>query len=302
MKKLLSLTLALGLTASVALAAPEGWTPAMGARGDTPAGEEGIMPIAEVVDAPLAEKYTATVTLNGVELDLSAIPGAPIGYIPMRALCEAEPDGMAEWYQEDNQGSFNLDGHSIIADFATGAVQVNFETQEGITYFLRDGVTFIHCDVLAALDGISVNTNPELSVERYDVTTTNGLPLTKLAREIRDAVAEGAVMKNKSSELGEYYGLTSDLFEEVTGFSPMMINSQTVIIGKPAEGKLEDAKKQLEQRKADIIQSFEGYLPDPYEMAKNGEVVTEGDYVMLIISDDNAKGIEMFKAGVANLK
>ena len=60
----------------------------------------------------------------------------------------------------------------------------------------------------------------------------------------------------------------------------------------------DDAKADLEARKAATVQNFENYLPGPLEMAKNGKVVSNGNYVMLIISGDNAKAVELFNAFV----
>ncbi len=74
----------------------------------------------------------------------------------------------------------------------------------------------------------------------------------------------------------------------------MMISADTLYIGKAAEGKVDALKTEFEARLAAVQQSFEQYLPDAYEMAKNGQVVVRGDYVMMVISADNEKAIETF--------
>ena len=51
--------------------------------------------------------------------------------------------------------------------------------------------------------------------------------------------------------------------------------------------------------RAAIQQSFEQYLPDPLAMAKAGRVVESGDYLMLIISPDVDKAVELFEAAVS---
>ena len=70
------------------------------------------------------------------------------------------------------------------------------------------------------------------------------------------------------------------------------------MIGKVAPGKMDAAKEALEAQRAATQQSFEQYLPGPLEVAKNGQVVTSGDYIMLILSSDNDTAIDLFQAGV----
>ena len=84
----------------------------------------------------------------------------------------------------------------------------------------------------------------------------------------------------------------------------MMINADTLILGRYAEGADKTAaKEQLEACRAATEQSFEHYLPHPYELAQNGRVVesADGNYLMLVISEDNDKAIELFEAAAAQL-
>lgn len=302
MKKALSLTLALTLAASLsvpALAAelPEGWTPADGAR-------VGVEPISaelpEAVDVPVAAQYAATVTLDGETVDLSGIPGCPSGYVPMRALCEAA-GGSAEWYAEDNQSLFFFDENSIIVDFKEMSVKVGAGSDplEGAAPYLDPaGYTFLPVSVLDGLESVSVNSNPELDVERYDITTSASDPTVKLVKSILEAVESAARMKHTPAEMEEYLGIHQENFTEIVGYFPMMINADTVVVGKVAEGKMDAAKEDLEARKEQTIQNFVNYLPGPLEMAQNGQIVVapDGEHIMLIISGDNDKAIELFNA------
>ena len=79
-----------------------------------------------------------------------------------------------------------------------------------------------------------------------------------------------------------------------------MVRADSVVIGKLAEGADKAAAKaELEAHRAAIQQSFEQYLPDPLAMAKAGRVVESGDYLMLIISPDVDKAVELFEAAVS---
>lgn len=301
MKKFLALTLTLCLCLSLgvtALAAdlPEGWTPADGAR----TGEDApllIAPAPETVDVPIS---LPILVLDGETVDTAGIPTAPLGYVPMRLLCEAN-GGSAEWYSEDNQSLFFFDENSIIVDFAEMSVRVGAgsDPMEGVKPYLDPaGYTFLPVSVLSAIETVTVNDNPEMDVYRFDITTSASDPDKKVVMSIMEAVELGARMNSTPAEMEEYMGIHQENFTKIIGYFPMMINADTIVIGQVAEGKMDAAKEDLEARKQTTIQGFENYLPDPLEMAKNGQIVVapDGEHIMLIISGDNAKAIELFNA------
>ncbi|NCB64409.1 MAG: DUF4358 domain-containing protein [Clostridia bacterium] len=238
--------------------------------------------------------YAGTVTINGTKLDLSKTPASSLANaLPMRAVVEADY-GYAAYYPEEGRSFFSLDGVSIYVTLATGAVELNGKEVSGMKAELKNGVTFLSADVLKGVSGYTVAAKGK----DITLTTPNSDPLVKLARSIIKDAGMASGMKQGADEMEQYYGIKKDTFTSVVGFFPMMINADTVVIGKVASGKLDDAKKQLEAQKQTTIKNFEQYLPGPLEMAKKGQVVTSGDYIMLIISPDNDKAIQMFKDGV----
>lgn len=290
MKKFLAITLTLCLCLSLgvtALAAdlPEGWTPADGAR----TGEDAPTP--ETVDAPTS---LPILVLDGETVDATGIPAAPAGYVPMRLLSEAN-GGSASWYPEDNQALFVFDETSVLVDFNAKTVEVAQELQEGVEPYLDPaGYTFLPVSVLSVIETVTVTDDSEC----YTITTSASDPDKKVVMSIMEAVELGARMKNTPAEMEEYMGIHQENFTSIIGYFPMMINADTIVIGEVAEGKMDAAKEDLEARKQTTIQSFEHYLPDPYEMAQNGQIVVapDGSHIMLIISGDNDKAIEMFNA------
>ena len=234
--------------------------------------------------------YSGPITLNGTKLDTSKLPDAPTGaVIPLRTVAEA-----ADWYADENRSFFSLDGNSIYVDCATGAIEVNGQTLANTKATFVSGVTFVPASVLGKLDGYTA----QVKGSDVTVTTPNGSELTGLARSIISKVGMAATMKLDAAGMAESYNIPSDCFTEAVGFFPMMVSADTVIIGKVADGKMADAKAALEAQRALTQQNFEQYLPEPLERAKNGKVVTSGDYIMLIISSDNDTAIQMFKDGV----
>ncbi len=241
---------------------------------------------------PVISPKAPTITVNGVVLDTSKMPKQT--GIPLRAFVEAD-GGSATWYPEENISDFYTEDGSITVHYADGSIQVGDQQFTGAVAV--EGVTFVPVEALKAMAGVTVTERDG----SYTITTTAADPMVKIAREIQSGVEMASTMKNTADQLKEYHGLDTSLFESVVGYTPMMINADTIIIGKAASGKMQDAKAALEAHRQTVVNSFEHYLPAPLEMAKNGKVVSGGDYVMLIISGDNEKAIEIFQAGVKNL-
>ena len=239
--------------------------------------------------------YAGSITVNGTALDTASLPAAPAGavYLPLRAVAEADY-GFADWYADENRSYFALDGNRIYVDCATGAIEVNGETVSGMTAAFAQGTTYVPVGLMNQLEGYTA------AVKGSDITITtpNGEPLTRLARSIIDQVGRGATMKQDAAGMEEFYGVPASCFTQAVGFFPMMISADTIIIGQVAEGQMEAAQAALEEVRATTQRGFENYLPEPLERAKNGRVVTSGDYIMLIISGDNDAAIDLFRAGV----
>lgn len=247
--------------------------------------------------------YASVITLNGEKLSTVGIPKADASLIPMRLIAESD-FGSASWYEEENTGSFYMNKNYISVDFNTGAVSVNDVVAEDVAAVVTNGVTFLPVTVLNQFEGYSVILNDDTNgVEEISISTPNGAPLMKLTRQIMEETEMGSSMLNDKEELESFLGIDPANFDEVIAFSSMMINSDTIVLGKLAEKADADAaKEQLEARRAAIQQSFEQYLPGPLEKAKNGQIVEKDGYLMLIISPDVEKSIELFEAGVAALE
>lgn len=241
--------------------------------------------------------YTTQLYMNGEALDTSAIPAAADKMVPLRLIAEAD-GGSADWFPVEYMSYFFLENARITVRFADCSIEVNGDKVEG-TAALIDGVTFVPAGVLDLVEGYSVS----LSDNRVDIATPNGDPFTKLVKGIVEEVGMAASMKVAVDEL-EYFGIDADNFVRFMGFAPMNIRADHIFVAQYAEGADKAAaKEQFEERLKGVQNSFEFYLPDAYEMSLKGQVVEseDGEWLMLIISDDNAKAIEMFEAGVAAL-
>lgn len=85
--------------------------------------------------------------------------------------------------------------------------------------------------------------------------------------------------------LADFYGLdTADVKEVAGSFSMMILNSDTLVGLKAAEGKMEKVLTALNQRKADLESQYEFYnVSGSYDRALAGEVYQRGDYAFLIV-------------------
>ena len=117
---------------------------------------------------------------------------------------------------------------------------------------------------------------------------SGGLKDSATLQEIVDKIDTeiGIQMPSELDEqtLQDLFGVKKEDVEEFYGkFAMVMNSSDNVIAIKAKDGKAEDVKAALEKRKEDVIQSFEQYLPDQYEKAQKGLVITKGNYVFLVI-------------------
>ena len=194
MKKLGTLALTLTLTGAMAL-------PALAA-------EEP-----ELVIAPADTGYGQTIVLNGETLDLTGIPGVSgEELLPLRLLAEAD-HGSAYWDEENNESWFTFGDNRITVKFADNSVWLD-DQQVKSTAQVADGITFVEAGVLSMLEGYTVDRNPELDVNRIDITTPNNDPMVKAAYQIREDSGMAFGMRSDNAEVTTLFQLPEDTFEQ----------------------------------------------------------------------------------------
>lgn len=90
------------------------------------------------------------------------------------------------------------------------------------------------------------------------------------------------------------YQLTADMVQEAKIIVPLMnvkSNELAGVLAKP--GQVDAVKEALAARQQAVCQTFQQYLPDQYEIAQKGEIVVRGNYVFLVMLEDNAGAIEI---------
>lgn len=95
-------------------------------------------------------------------------------------------------------------------------------------------------------------------------------------------------MEMTADDLKNAYELDASLLAEFSVHAPMMnVKTNEIGIFKVKNKKdIDKVKAGIEKRAAFVQEQFKTYLQDQYEIAKDYRVVTNGSYVLFVISED----------------
>ncbi len=302
-----------------------------------PAGEDALIPLIspapdageaagedEVVAPPPCGGYATVISINGKPLETfsfsMSIPGwgsktvtwqldeldtVPAGYVPMRAIVQAD-HGNVYWYEEENRSWFTLAGHHIDVSFDDLSIAVEDQPLEGVSALLINGVTYLPVSVIDALEGCSVTDLSADGVERYDISTPNGAPMMALAWELQELGALAAGGETSAETFEQFYSDITDFKAEYVtqfiAFTPMNISPDTLILGKPAKGKLEEIQAAMEAYRQNKEGTFTWYLSWNLPKVQDARFVTEGNWFLFYIGENTDAVVETFRAGVPGLE
>ncbi|MWC27896.1 DUF4358 domain-containing protein [Paenibacillus sp. MMS18-CY102] len=90
----------------------------------------------------------------------------------------------------------------------------------------------------------------------------------------------------------DMYHLDPALLDQYSILTPMInLKTDEIAVLKVKDAKdLPTIEAAVKQRAVDIQKTFEHYLPDQYENAKNYKLVTKGNYILFVISDAEPSG------------
>lgn len=278
----------------------------------------------------IPEFYNGVVSINGEDItsvdfayskpgdwqeyhrvkNVSELPGAPAGYIPMRLLCQAA-GGSATWFGTEGFSSFYINDTLIYTNYTTGEVSVMDENYDMI---VREDLDFYFCNGVTYLPVSFINTLPRITVysytfdgqEIFDIEIEpEGTPLDQLTSEVyNSSEAPGSMTLDKDTLQMLTDVDFSVYFEEFSGLmAAMSAQSNVTVIGKYAEGVDKDAAKAALQKIQQYMIDCNTFYADPLALAKAGKIVEseDGKYAMLIISRDNESAIVTFNVGVTLL-
>ncbi|RJX40496.1 DUF4358 domain-containing protein [Paenibacillus pinisoli] len=123
----------------------------------------------------------------------------------------------------------------------------------------------------------------------------------KIMKAMLDKIEQPGLMDLTKDDIDTYYVIDTDLIDEFTIKTPAFnLSSNEIAIVKVKDNKdIAEIKKSMEQRAADVQRMFENYLPEPYKLAQNYKIATEGDYVLFLISEKADELEKAFKEAAA---
>ncbi|WP_139993056.1 DUF4358 domain-containing protein [Paenibacillus paridis] len=119
----------------------------------------------------------------------------------------------------------------------------------------------------------------------------NQFTTSKTTKEMVDGmlakIEQPALIEMTGDMVKQMYYFDPALLEEYTIMSPMMnVKTNEVAIFKVKDAKdIAAVEAGIKKRAEDIQKTFETYLQDQYENAKNYKLVTKGNYVFFVISE-----------------
>lgn len=119
-------------------------------------------------------------------------------------------------------------------------------------------------------------------------SSNESVSTTMTTKEMSDKIQESFPLampgEVDNDMLRDLFYVNTDLVEEHTSvMSFANISADNLVIVKAQSGKASEVAEGLNKRLEDVRASFERYLPDQYDKAKAGKVITKGDYVFLVI-------------------
>lgn len=124
----------------------------------------------------------------------------------------------------------------------------------------------------------------------------------KIMKAMLDKIEQPGLMDLTKDDIDTYYVIDTDLIDEFSIKTPAFnLSSNEIAIIKVKDNKdIAEIKKSMEQRAADVQKMFEQYLPEPYKLAQNYKIATEGDYVLFLISEKADELEKAFKEAAAS--
>lgn len=122
------------------------------------------------------------------------------------------------------------------------------------------------------------------------------VPVKEMVDKMITEVEQPVLMELDADALKQQYHLDPALLEEYTARIPMMnVKTNEVSVFKVKDAKdIPTIETAIKQRAADVQKQFETYLADQYEIAKNYKLVTKGNYLLFVISEQADELVKSF--------
>ena len=196
--------------------------------------------------------------------------------------------------QEEQEMYLNLLKKTLSGALGRNLIDIVFSTAQ-----VADGITFVEAGVLSMLEGYTVDRNPELDVNRIDITTPNNDPMVKAAYQIREDSGMAFGMRSDNAEVATLFQLPEDTFEQAICFTSMNTTPDIMVLAKLADGADETAVKEaLEAHRQSQHDTFSWYLAQNLPKVEDARILVEDGYVFYLIAENADAGEAAFHAYV----
>ncbi|KGR79075.1 DUF4358 domain-containing protein [Ureibacillus manganicus] len=122
------------------------------------------------------------------------------------------------------------------------------------------------------------------------------LTTTQMVDEMLSKVEQPMMMELTDNQVKDIYNIDLEDLEDYAIRIPMMnIKTNEIAILKVKDSsKVSAVEEAVKQRAESVQKQFETYLPDQYENAKNYNLVTKGNYILFVISEQSDELIEIY--------
>ncbi|HSR03361.1 MAG TPA: DUF4358 domain-containing protein [Proteiniclasticum sp.] len=147
--------------------------------------------------------------------------------------------------------------------------------------------------LLSGMMVLSIAACGEKTEGREEVT----VPVKEIGDKILEDLEWGSMIPLDDETLLQFYELDAEILEEYDANIPMMnVTTQEYSVFKVKDEKdIEAVEAGIVKRAEAVQKSFEQYLPDQYENAKNYYTEVNGKYLVFVIHSEVDKAEEVFK-------
>lgn len=141
---------------------------------------------------------------------------------------------------------------------------------------------------------VKPSATPKPTEKPADEVTTFAI-IAKLKKEVE----MGALVELEATQIQDNYDINPETQLEEYSFNQAMIMIQAgelTVVKLKSDQDYEAVAAGFEKRAETIKKSFENYLPDQYELAKDYQIVRNGKYVLFSVSTDQEKAAEVFNS------
>lgn len=118
----------------------------------------------------------------------------------------------------------------------------------------------------------------------------------EMTEEMLKVVEQPVMMELTEDDIVNVYNLDPTKLEDFSAHIPSMnVKANELAIFKVKDIKdVAEVLAKIKKRSENVMKTFDRYLPDQYESAKNYTVVEKGNYVLFIISEQADRLVAVF--------